>query len=324
MSTLLAFLTAALRWLGRQGTRGVAMSIFIGLALPPLSAVLKPIFAATMFVMLCLAFLRVDPAALRRHAGRPGLIISTVAWLMIAIPVITGVLVAFSGFSERQPAIATAIMLQAAAPPIVASPALAALVGLDAALSLLALLACTAVAPLTTSAVALLFAGPSATLAPLALGMRLFGLLAGAALVAFLVRRFAGQPWLERHTVEIDGLNVIALFAFAVGFMEGVPAHALADPAGVGRLLLLAFAVAAAMGGLTALVFAPAGRSASRALALSAASRNMGLMLAAAGGGVPDLAWLYLALAQFPIYLLPSLLRTLAGKTGDDGRPDAG
>jgi BASS family bile acid:Na+ symporter len=38
----------------------------------------------------------------------------------------------------------------------------------------------------------------------------------------------------------------------------------------------------------------------------------MGLMLAATAGAVPDLTWLYFALAQFPIYLLPQLLKPLA------------
>jgi BASS family bile acid:Na+ symporter len=38
----------------------------------------------------------------------------------------------------------------------------------------------------------------------------------------------------------------------------------------------------------------------------------MGLMLAAMGGAVPDVAWLYFALAQFPIYLSPQLLKPLA------------
>jgi BASS family bile acid:Na+ symporter len=37
----------------------------------------------------------------------------------------------------------------------------------------------------------------------------------------------------------------------------------------------------------------------------------MGLMLAAAAGAVPELVWLYIALAQFPIYLLPLPLRPL-------------
>ena len=35
----------------------------------------------------------------------------------------------------------------------------------------------------------------------------------------------------------------------------------------------------------------------------------MGLMLAAMGGTLPDLTWLYMGLAQFPIYLLPLLLQ---------------
>ena len=38
----------------------------------------------------------------------------------------------------------------------------------------------------------------------------------------------------------------------------------------------------------------------------------MGLMLAAAGTAVPDLTWLYFAVAQFPIYLLPAMLKPLA------------
>ena len=43
-----------------------------------------------------------------------------------------------------------------------------------------------------------------------------------------------------------------------------------------------------------------------------AGNRNIGLMLTATGFAVPDMAWLYFALAQFPIYLLPHLLKPLA------------
>jgi BASS family bile acid:Na+ symporter len=48
------------------------------------------------------------------------------------------------------------------------------------------------------------------------------------------------------------------------------------------------------------------------ALGLAAGNRNMGLMLAAAGAAVPDLTWLYFAVAQFPIYLMPAMLKPLA------------
>lgn len=58
---------AALAWLGRQGMRAVAISVFAGLALPPLAALFKPIFAPTLVMMLLLAFLRADPVALRGY-----------------------------------------------------------------------------------------------------------------------------------------------------------------------------------------------------------------------------------------------------------------
>jgi BASS family bile acid:Na+ symporter len=62
---------------------------------------------------------------------------------------------------------------------------------------------------------------------------------------------------------------------------------------------------------LTALVFARVGHARALAIGLIAGNRNIGLMLAATGFVVPDLAWLYFALAQFPIYLLPHLLKPL-------------
>jgi len=74
----------------------------------------------------------------------------------------------------------------------------------------------------------------------------------------------------------------------------------------------LAFALALAMIALTALVFLRAGPARALAIGLIAGNRNMGLMLAATGFAIPDLAWLYFALVQFPIYLLPHLLKPLA------------
>jgi hypothetical protein len=47
-------------------------------------------------------------------------------------------------------------------------------------------------------------------------------------------------------------------------------------------------------------------------LGLMASQRNMGLMLAATGGALPDFTWLYFALAQFPVYLSPLLFTPLA------------
>ena len=70
----------ALSWLGRQGTRAVAALVFIGIAVPPIHALLKPFVTEAIFGLLFIAFLRVDPASLRTYLGRPGLVIAATAW----------------------------------------------------------------------------------------------------------------------------------------------------------------------------------------------------------------------------------------------------
>src|SRR5438445_187010 len=82
MSSLLHAPIAALSWLGRQGTRAVAALVFIGLALPQLDAVLKPHIGEAIFVLLCIAFLRVEPDVLRRQLERPGLVVAATLWMM--------------------------------------------------------------------------------------------------------------------------------------------------------------------------------------------------------------------------------------------------
>src|SRR5262249_36151075 len=60
-------LAAALSLAGRHGTLLAATSIFVGLAVPRLAAACKPFLGEAIVAILTLAFLRVDPADLRRH-----------------------------------------------------------------------------------------------------------------------------------------------------------------------------------------------------------------------------------------------------------------
>jgi predicted Na+-dependent transporter len=305
-------LAAALSWLGRQGTRAVAASIFIGIILPPLAALFKPIFAYALFALLCLAFLRVDPTEVRAHFSRPLIVGAAAAWMMLATPALIGLTLVLFDVPDRLPGLYVAMILQAAAPPVISAPTLAALMGLDAALSLATLVVCTAVTPFTAPMFATLFVGPGMAISPVALGAKLLALLAGAALIAALVRRFAGTEWVARQSERIDGLSVVALFFFAVALMDGVLASIISEPLKVLGLTLLSFALSLGLAALTAFVFARLGMSQALALGLAAGNRNMGLMLAAAGAAVPDLTWLYFAVAQFPIYLMPAMLKPLA------------
>jgi hypothetical protein len=320
---LLDLLAAALAFLGRHGTRAVAVSIFLGLALPPLAALFKPLVSEAIFLLLMLAFLRVDARELWAHIAKPGLVVMATAWIMLVVPAALGLVLLAVGLPDRVPDLFVALMLQASAPPIMAAPAFAALMGLEAALSLATLMLCMVVTPVSAAGFAEIFVGSALALRPVELGAQLLLILAGSALTAALIRAIAGRAWVERQRERIDGLSVILLFVFAVAVMGGVTLRFLAQPLFVIGLVLVSFVLALGLTAVTTLVFAHAGRGRAFALGLACGHRNLGLMLAATGGAVPDLTWLYFGIAQFPIYLAPQLLKPIAQRLRTD-RPGTG
>jgi hypothetical protein len=303
--------TAALAWLGRQGTRAIAAVVFIGIAAPPVDALVKPLVPEAIFGLLCIAFLRVDTTALRIHLRRPGLILVVTAWTMLAVPTLVGVAGLVAGLLTRSPELFIALMLQAIASPMMAAPAFAALMGLDATLVLVTLVVSSALTPFTAPLFAYVFIGSALTLPPVRLAVKLVVILGGSALVAIGIRRLVGIAAITHNKDKIDGVNILLVFVFVGAVMEHVAARVLAQPLFMLGLGALAFAVCYAILGLTTLVLLNAGRERAFALGLMASQRNMGLMVAATGNALPELAWLYFALCQFPIYLSPQLLKPL-------------
>jgi hypothetical protein len=306
-----AFLSL-LSWLGRQGTRAVAALVVIGIALPSIGAILKPYVTEAIFVLLCIAFLRVDIAAVKTYLHRPAVVLAATAWTSAAIPLLFGLGCRTFGLPQKAPELFLGLMLQAVASPMMAAPALAALMRLDATLVLVTLVTSTALVPITAPLFALVFIGSTLAISPLMIAAKLFTILAGATLVGFGLRRFFGLAAIERHKDRIDGFNVIVLFVFVAAVMESVGVRVLMAPMITMALAALSFAVFFAVLFMTVLIFLPAGRERALALGFMASQRNMGLMLAATGGALPDLTWLYFALSQFPIYLSPHLLEPLA------------
>jgi hypothetical protein len=304
----------ALVWLGRQGARAIAALVFIGIALPPLGEVLKPLVTEAIFLLLCISFMRVDISALRRHLRRPAIVLAATAWTTLAVPSIFGLGCLAAGLDTSSPDLFLALMLQAVASPMMAAPALAALMGLDSTMVLITLVTSTALVPLTAPLFAYGFFGTALALSPLTLGSKLFAILGGSLLVAAALRLIIGAPAISRHKETIDGLNVLILFVFVAAVM-GTVAHSFwADPVGVIELALFCFAIFFALVGTTMLMFRKSGQETALALGLMVSQRNMGLMLAATDGALPGLTWLYFALCQFPIYLSPQLLKPIARK----------
>jgi hypothetical protein len=304
----------ALAWLGGQGTRAIAALVFFGIAVPPLGELLKPFVTEAVFVLLCISFMRVDIAALRDHLRRPGIVLAATAWTTLGVPLIIGVSGRAAGLDAHSPDLFLALMLQAVASPMMASPALAAVMGLDTTLVLVTLVTSTALVPFSAPLFAYVFFGAALTLSPLGLGLKLVGILAGSLLVAAAIRWTAGASAIKRHAAPIDGLNILILFVFVAAVMGSVAGSFLADPVRTVELALLAFAVFFALLGVTVLIFRRIGHDRALALGLMVSQRNMGLMLAATDGVLPGTTWLYFALSQFPIYLSPQLLKPIVSR----------
>jgi hypothetical protein len=302
----------ALAWIGRQGTRAIAALVFIGLALPSLGELLKPFVTEAIFVLLCMSFMRVDVAALRDHLRQPGIVLAAAGWTTLGVPLIIGVSCLATGLDIHSPDLFLGLMLQAVASPMMAAPALTALMGLDATLVLITLVISTALVPLTAPLFAYAFFGATLTLSPQVLGLKLFAILGGSLFVAAAIRWIVGVPAIQQHRESIDGFNILILFVFVAAVMGTVVGSFLSSPLKMIELALLAFGVFFSLLGVTTLIFRNIGQERALALGLMVSQRNMGLMLAATDGALPGLTWLYFALCQFPIYLSPQLLKPIA------------
>lgn len=303
-------LLAPLAWIGRQGPRAIAVLIFIGIATPPLGALMRPHVQEAVFALLVMSFLRIDTEALRGHLRNPTLIIVATLWTALVVPLLLYIVARVSGMAQSSPELYLAFMLQGATSPVMATPAFALLIGLDAMLVLITLVTGTLVVPLVAPLVVQLTVGGAVALSPLALGLKLAGLLGGSVVIGLALRRLIGPQRIARNADVANGINVLVMMVFLMAMMGDVAPALWNDPWLFVRLLAMAFAVFYALLFLTAAVFWRTGWKKALSLGASFSQRNVGLMLAATGG-MSSLVWLYMALCQFPIFLSPLLVRPM-------------
>ncbi len=299
--------------IGRQGTKALAASIFIGLALPQFASLARPLIGTCVFFFLVFTFLRADFGAIRALLRQPGRILLAWFWIVASLPIALGGIVLALGHDLVGPELALGLALMAAAPPILSAPAVATLLGFDASFLVTVLVASMVTTPLTAPLVADVIAGAAVPIDTSVLALRLALLLGGAAVLAQVLRWLLGLARIARERAALDGLNVVFFFIFAVGAMDGVADAMVANPVTVVTDALIVFVVAFA--GIAAGLLVLAARFGAReafVIGYATGHRNMGLLVAAMAGAVPDGTWLYFAMAQFPIYLMPLVLEPLA------------
>ena len=299
---------APLRWLGDHGTKLVAASIFIGLVLPGLAAYARPLFPLSVVCMLTIAMIRVDPTLARGYMRRPALIVAGTAWMMVFTPCL--IALAFLVYPPSAP-IALGLIFWSTAPATVSSPAFAALLGLNGTLSLALLLAAMMSAPLVVPGLTEFLLEAKIDVSTVGLMLRMGLLIGGCACMAYIIRRLLGEQRTHDAGTMFDGLNVIFMALFAVAAMDGVTTTLISDPWHVIRLIVLTAAISIGCLAVATLVFWKAGPVPAATFGFSNGNRNMALVLTALGGNVHPETWLFFAVAQFPIYLLPLVLQPI-------------
>lgn len=303
-----AGMIGVLGFVGRHATALLAVGVFVGLVLPDLAALARPLLIPAILVMLVAALLRLDASSIVALAKKPGRVVPAVAFVLLISPLIGFGLAEAIGLEGGA---RTALVIWSASPPLVSVTAIAVLVGLDGALTLGVMSLAGLLMPLTLPPIILMLIGLDLDISAVDLSMRLVGFLAVAALLAWIVRRGLGPDRLARHTRTIDGVVVVVMLIFAVAVMDGVTDAARADPWRIALLIGVVFGASLLLQLVGLILFLPFGGMAAGSVALTAGNRNMAIVLAAAPAAFEPETFLYLALLQFPIYLLPALLKPI-------------
>jgi BASS family bile acid:Na+ symporter len=292
--------------MARRGGVLLAGCIFVGLALPPLAAMLRDTLTITVAGLMTLVLLRIDLKQVLAYLRRPLLVAALLAWLLIACPLIVYAIVRAVGLDGP---LGAAVVIMATGCAATSSPAFARLVGLDASVSLVVAVVSTLLVPFTAPPLALGLLGIDLAISLWALMGRL-ALIVGLPLLASLViRRLVAAPTLGAWSGRIDGTVVLLLVMYGIGVMDGMQAKLLAEPAWVLGGIALAFLGNFGLNALTALAMLPAGRSVALAAGLLSGNRNMALYLAVLPAATEPGILLFFALCQFPLFLSPFLLR---------------
>lgn len=297
--------------LGRHAPPVLAGSVFLGLAWPALADWFKPAVVPTVYVLLALSLLRLDWVGVTRNMRRPGPAILALLWLLLASPLIVA---ATLSLLPVPTALAIAIVLTSAAPPIISSVAFALIFGLDASLAVVALVSALVIVPLTLPVIALRLLGLHIEIGLVDFILRLATLVGSSLAVVAAARRLLGPERITRHATAIDGMAVLTLIVFAIGIMAGVTDRFLADPRQVTLWVVAAFLANLGMQLLAGAGFVWLGRQRALTVALMSGNRNCALLIAVLASKVGFDTLMYLALAQLPIYILPAALAPLYRK----------
>ncbi len=289
-----------LRRIGRHGRLALIVGLAGGLALPSLSAAMKPALPWLVAGLIFLSALRIGMRAAVGNLGEARASLGRVLVLQMAVPVVGVALLIAAGLADTPAGLALTLALSA--PSIAGSPAFAVMLGRDPAPAMRLLILGTALFPLTVLPVLWLSPALGGFSEVAGAALRLVAVILAATGAAFALRRRCFPEPSPDTIGVIDGLLAIALAVLVVGLMSAVVPALSGEP--LRFLGWLALACAMNFG----LQFAAHAAGLPPGACIVAGNRNVALFLVALPAATTDPVLIFIGCYQVPMYLTPMLM----------------
>ncbi len=304
--------TGAVAWMSRRGTWILPAGVVLGLVWQDFAAVMRPALPFSVFAMLTLLLTRLDLTETFAHFRKPRLIFAALVWALILVPVLMYAVLAIWPASDG---LRLALIIYATSPPNFSTAALAWMFGLDGNLALVFTLSAIGLHPVVTPAFTGLMTDGAAGLTATELGLRLAALIGAAGVASLVLRWLIPQEAIRRGGTAFDAAHIIIMLVFAVALMDGIAARIAAEPVFALQLIVLSFALHIVINVVSFFTLRVlAGIKSAATLAYCNGGRNIAIAMSVLGSSAPDDAWLFFAMLQFPIYILPMLMQPVYRK----------
>src|SRR3712207_2446025 len=189
--------------IGRHGPALLVLSLLLGAAVAPLATAAYQVLPLSAFLLTLGSFLTAGLAPPEKGLGWRRILLA-LAWIGLGVPLmVAGLIISL----YLDPALRAGVLLSVLAPPVGSAAAIAAILGLQPRLALIASIALTLVAPLSMPAFATVF-GVNVSIDMAHLAWRLALIIGLAAILAQAARYWRGavQTVLrsEEHTSELQ------------------------------------------------------------------------------------------------------------------------
>ena len=299
-------------FVSRHAMTAMVVGVFIGLLVPPLATLMRPLLAPSVWLLLVISLLRVDTREGLAHLSRPGRLVMLLFCFLVILPVgMQGLLT----LTPLPSGLIGAMVLTAGSSVLISTSTFALLMGLDGAIILLIMLGTTLLMPVTLPIVALVLLGLELEMSSWELMGRLVFLVGSAVILAAVGRKVIGEVRLKTRTEVLDGAAVVTLIIFAIAIMDGLASRLMAEPGFVLFVIAVSFMVYTGllivMTMVLAIIVPQWGRRLKLSVGLASGARNLGVILAVMPANADPNMLLYFAAGQFPIYIMPAVLRPI-------------